>query len=86
MNSSNSTPTRARRLDRVLRFVTALSMGGAGALRGCGGGSVYCECRPAGGSPRDAAVYAACTAREQDAGCVTIYEGSGPIPPPELDA
>lgn len=86
MTPSKPALRRARYLDRALRFVTALSLGGAGVVRGCGGGAVYCECTPNGGSPRDAAVFAACSAREQDAGCVTIYEGSGPLPPPELVA
>lgn len=72
---------RSGRVDHVVRFVTALSMGGLGAVRGCGGGSA-CVC------PADAGVAqssnAVCSASEQDAGCNTIGFGAGPLAPPEL--
>lgn len=72
---------RATRVDHVVRFVSALSMGGLGAVRGCGGGSA-CSC------PADAGVAqstnAVCNDTEQDAGCTTIGFGAGPLAPPEL--
>ncbi|MBL8683948.1 MAG: hypothetical protein JNK05_32550 [Myxococcales bacterium] len=75
----------SRKLDRVVRFVSALSMGGLGAVRGCGGGGSACLCPTDSGYVIDAAVSTACTAAETDAGCSTLVSGSGPLPPPELD-
>lgn len=82
--------TNSRKLDRVLRFVGALSMGGLGAVRGCGGGSITnCNCPlEAGVVVTDAELASqACTSNELDAGCTTTVTGipSGPMPPPELD-
>lgn len=84
-----TTAAPSRKLDHVLRFVTALSMGGLGAVRGCGGGTITaCSCpAEAGVEVTDAEVAsAACTGRELDAGCQTVMWGvpSGPLPPPEL--
>ena len=74
-------PRRSARVDHVVRFVTALSMGGLGAVRGCGAGSA-CSC------PADAGVAqstnAVCNDTERDAGCTTIGFGAGPLAPPEL--
>lgn len=82
--------TTTHKLDRVLRFVSALSMGGLGAVRGCGGGTItHCNCPvEAGVVVTDAELgSAACTSNELDAGCTTTVTGipSGPLPPPELD-
>jgi len=80
---------RSSRFDHAVRFVSALSMGGLGAARGCGGGTItYCECLSgsAGSDGGPGRSSRACTSSELDAGCNTITRGepSGPLPPPEL--
>ncbi|MFO0559295.1 MAG: hypothetical protein U0269_14865 [Polyangiales bacterium] len=81
---SSVRPAATRRgIDHVLRFVTALSMGGLGAMRGCGGGAIACNCPSDGSVQTVSRTY--CSASQQDAGCTTYVEGVGPLPPPSLD-
>jgi hypothetical protein len=80
----------SHRIRHVLRVVSALSMGGLGAVRGCGTSVVVsCQC-PADASRvviDGARATGPCVAEELDAGCLTtqIGSGAGPLAPPEFD-
>jgi hypothetical protein len=76
--------------ERAMRFVTALSMGSVGAVRGCGGGGTVSNCQcaiDAGDEVARGGPGRACSGAELDAGCRTqvISNGAGPLMPPELE-